>query len=71
VPEAIDSRRVDPVDTEFEGAMDGGDRVGIVLVSPTPISVMFRSELPSLRVIIVYLHLGATVGHWCRRPQVF
>src|ERR1017187_3944013 len=39
--------------------------------APKPISVMCRSELPSLRVIIVYLHLGATVGHWCRRLQVF
>lgn len=34
VPEAVDSGRVDPVDSEFERAMNGCDGVIVVLRSP-------------------------------------
>ena len=35
VTEAVDGGRVDPVDAEFEGAVNSGDRIIVVLRAPT------------------------------------
>src|SRR5712672_2835265 len=63
VTETVDGCRVDPVDTEFEGAVNGGNRIIVVLRPPTklpaappraqapkPTGVMSIFEFPSLRV---------------------
>ena len=39
VPEAVDSRRVDPVDTELQRPLDRGHRLGVVLRAPAELPV--------------------------------
>jgi len=71
VTEAVDGGRVDPVDTEFEGAVNGGNRVIVILRPPTKLpaaaterpgaeayGVMSIFEFPSLRSALRLLNTG-------------
>ncbi len=70
VAEAVDGRGVNPVDTEIEGAMDGGDGFVVVLGAPCefPVSAAdgpcAESDGGEVEVGVAEL---AKVGTWCCR----